>query len=80
MKYTVLLHCKPEILQEEIINHPEVQAVNNNNTGQVDLYVDDVPEDIATGSDPTEKFCEHYGVNPSLVEYLEVPELDDERE
>ena len=70
---SVLIHCKPAILQEDIINHPEVQAVHNNDTGEIDLFVDDVPYEIVDGTyqDPDEQLCEFYGINYDLVNCIE---------
>ena len=67
---TVLIHCKPEILQESIINHIDVSVKDlTQTTGEVDLLVDDVPYEIVDGTyqDPDEQLCEHYGIKYDLV-------------
>ena len=67
---SVLIHCKPEILQTDVVNHPYIQVTNNvNKTGEVDLIVDDVPYEIVDGTyqDPDEQLCEHYGIKYDLV-------------
>ena len=71
---TVLIHCKPEILQENIINHIDVSVKNlTTTTGEVDLLVDDVPYEYVDGSyqDPDEQLCEFYGINYDLVNMME---------
>ena len=71
---TVLIHCKPEILQESIINHIDVSVKDlTQTTGEVDLLVDDVPYEIVDGTyqDPDEQLCEHYGINYDLVNCIE---------
>ena len=71
---TVLIHCKPEILQESIINHIDVSVKDlTQTTGEVDLLVDDVPYEIVDGTyqDPDEQLCEFYGINYELVNMME---------
>ena len=72
---TVLIHCKPEILQEDIVKLPEC-GVNDltQTTGEVDLYLDDVPYEIVDGTyqDPDEQLCEFYGINYDLVNCIEL--------
>ena len=71
---TVLIHCKPEILQESIINHIDVSVKDlTQTTGEVDLLVDDVPYEIVDGTyqDPDEQLCEFYGNNYDLVNCIE---------
>ena len=71
---TVLIHCKPEILQESIINHIDVSVKDlTQTTGEVDLLVDDVPYEIVDGTyqDPDEQLCEFYGINYDLVNCIE---------
>jgi len=70
---TVLIHCKPEILKEDIMNHPDVSASTNILTDEVDLYVDDVPYEIIDGTyqDPDVQLCEFYGINYNLVNCME---------
>ena len=71
---TVLIHCKPEILQESIINHIDVSVKDlTQTTGEVDLLVDDVPYEIVDGTyqDPDEQLCEFYGINYDLVNMME---------
>ena len=72
---TVLIHCKPEILQEDVINLPSIDYINNvNDTGEVDLIVDDVPYEFKDGTyqDPDEALCEHYNINYDLVNCIEL--------
>ena len=70
---TVLIHCKPEILKEDVMKLPEVSAVTNSFTDEIDLYVDDVPYEIVDGTyqDPDEQLCEFYGINYDLVNCIE---------
>jgi len=70
MTTTVLIHCKPEILGTDVINHPKIKVTDNvNKTGEVDLIVDDVEYKVIDGyyQDPDEQLCEHYGINYDLV-------------
>ena len=72
---TVLIHCKPEILQESIINHIDVSVKDlTQTTGEVDLLVDDVPYEIVDGTyqDPDEQLCEFYGINYDSVNCIEL--------
>ncbi len=67
---SVLIHCKPAILDTDVINHPKIKVTNNvNKTGEVDLIVDDVEYKVIDGyyQDPDEQLCEHYGINYDLV-------------
>ncbi len=71
---SVLIHCKPEILQTDVINHPYINVAKNvNELGEIDLIVDDVPYEIVDGTyqDPDEQLCEHYGINYDLVNCVE---------
>ena len=71
---SVLIHCKPEILQTDVINHPAIDYTNNVTlTGEIDLVVDDVPYEIVDGTyqDPDEQLCEFYGINYNLVNCIE---------
>ena len=71
---SVIIHCKPEILQESIINHIDVSVKDlTQTTGEVDLLVDDVPYEIVDGTyqDPDEQLCEFYGINYDLVNMME---------
>ena len=56
------------------MNHPEVNGVTNIITGEVDLFVDDVPYEIVDGTyqDPDEQLCEFYGINYDLVNCIEL--------
>ena len=71
---SVVIHCKPEIAKEDIINHPYVSAVTNTVHNEIDLYVDDVPYEIVDGTyqDPDEQLCEHYGLDYDLVNCIEM--------
>ena len=72
---SVLIHCKPEILQTDVVNHPYIQVTNNvNKTGEVDLIVDDVPYEIVGGyyQDPDVQLSEHYGIDYDLVNCIEL--------
>ena len=72
---SVLIHCKPEILQESIINHIDVSVKDlTQTTGEVDLLVDDVPYEIVGGyyQDPDVQLCEHYGIDYDLVNCIEL--------
>ena len=74
MTDTVLIHCKPEILQEDVINSTVIDYIDNVNlTGEVDLIVDDVEYKVIDGyyQDPDEQLCEHYGINYDLVNCIE---------
>ena len=71
---TVLIHCKPEILQEDIVKSPDITVANlTTTTGEVNLYVDDVPYEYVDGTyqDPDEELCEFYGINYDLVNCIE---------
>ena len=71
---TVLIHCKPEILQESIIDNIDVSVKDlTQTTGEVDLLVDDVPYEYVDGTyqDPDEQLCEFYGINYDLVNMME---------
>ena len=52
---------------------PEVSAVTNSFTDEIDLYVDDVPYELVDGTyqDPDEQLCEFYGINYDLVNCIE---------
>ena len=69
---SVVLHCKPAILDEDIINLPHVEVQHND--GEVDLIVDDVPYEIVDGTyqDPDEQLCEFYNINYDLVNCIEL--------
>ena len=72
---SVLIHCKPAIMQTDVINHPYIDITNNvNRTGEVDLIVDDVPYEIVDGTyqDPDVQLCEFYGINYDLVNCIEL--------
>ena len=71
---SVIIHCKPEILQTDVINHPYIDYTKNVTlTGEIDLIVDDVPYEIVDGTyqDPDIQLCEHYGINYDLVNCIE---------
>ena len=71
---SVLIHCKPSILMTDAMNHSFIDVVDNTNTtGEIDLYVDDVPYEIVDGTyqDPDEQLCEFYGIDYSLVNCIE---------
>ena len=72
---TVLIHCKPEILQESIIDNIDVSVKDlTQTTGEVDLLVDDVPYEIVDGTyqDPDEQLCEFYGLDYDQVNMIEM--------
>ena len=71
---TVLIHCKPEILNEDVIKLPNVNYTNLTELGEIDVYVDDVPYEIVDGTyqDPDEQLCEFYGINYDLVNMIEL--------
>ena len=67
---SVLIHCKPSILDTDVINHPYIKVEDKTSTtGEVDLIVDDVPYEITRGDyqDPDEQLCEFYGIDYNLV-------------
>ena len=71
---SVLIHCKPSILDTDVINHPYIKVEDKTSTtGEVDLVVDDVPYEIVGGyyQDPDEQLCEFYGINYDLVNCIE---------
>ena len=58
----------------DVMNHPYINVQDNiSSTGEVDLYVDDVPYEIVDGTyqDPDEQLCEHYGIDYNLVNCIE---------
>ena len=74
MTNTVLIHCKPEIVEDKVLfsNH-KISAVNNTLSNEVDLIVDDIEYKVIDGyyQDPDEQLCEHYGINYDLVNCIE---------
>ena len=71
---SVLIHCKPSILMTDVVNHPYINVQDNiSSTGEIDLYVDDVPYEIVDGTyqDPDEQLCEHYGIDYNQVNCIE---------
>ena len=74
MTTQVLIHCKPQILDnEELINDSNLLVADVNDYGEVDIYVDDVEYKVTDGyyQDPDEQLCEHYGINYDLVNCIE---------
>ena len=74
MTTQVLIHCKPQILDnEELINNSNLLVADVNDYGEVDIYVDDVEYKVTDGyyQDPDEQLCEHYGINYDLVNCIE---------
>ncbi len=86
MKYDVFLYCKPEILEEEVLNDPdqEFYASKDEKTGLIKVLACDVPEEVVVDYYGClvreEAFCNHYGIKPGLIEKIEVPDLDDEED
>ena len=71
---SVIIHCKPEILQTDVINHPYIDYTKNVTlTGEIDLIVDDVPYEVLDGTyqDPDVQLCEHYGIDYNQVNCIE---------
>ena len=65
----VLIHFKDhatEHLEELGLKYQE-------SNGELDVIVDDVPYTVTDGiyEDPDEQFCEHYGIDYSLVNMIE---------
>ena len=74
MTSQVLIHCKPQILDnEELINNSNLLVADVNDYGEVDIYVDDVEYKVTDGyyQDPDEQLCEHYGIDYDLVNCIE---------
>ena len=74
MTTQVLIHCKPQILDnEELINDSNLLVADVNDYGEVDIYVDDVEYKVTDGyyQDPDEQLCEHYGIDYNLVNCIE---------
>ena len=75
MTNTVLIHCKPEIVEDKVLfsNH-KISAVNNTLSNEVDLIVDDIEYKVIDGyyQDPDEQLCEHYGIDYDLVNCIEL--------
>ena len=74
MTTQVLIHCKPQILDnEELINDSNLLVADVNDYGEVDIYVDDVEYKVTDGyyQDPDQQLCEHYGINYDLVNCIE---------
>ena len=71
---TVVLHCKPQILDnEELLNNSNFMISDVTDLGEVDVYVDDIEYKVIDGyyQDPDEQLCEHYGINYNLVNCIE---------
>ena len=72
---SVLVHCKPEMLKHWMIREGNLYYIDNiAKTGEVDVYVEDVPYEIMDGvyQDPDEQLCEHYGIDYDLVNCIEL--------
>ena len=74
MTTQVLIHCKPQILDnEELINNSNLLVADVNDYGEVDIYVDDQPYQVIDGiyQDHDEQLSEHYGIDYDLVNCIE---------
>ena len=74
MTTQVLIHCKPQILDnEELINNSNLLVADVNDYGEVDIYVDGVEYKVTDGyyQDPDEQLCEHYGIDYEDVNCIE---------
>ena len=74
MTTQAVIHCKPQILDnEELINNSNLLVADVNDYGEVDIYVDDQPYQVVDGiyQDPDEQLCEHYGIDYNLVNCIE---------
>ena len=66
MTAQVLIHCKPQILDnEELINNSNLLIADVNEHGEVDIYVND--NDISDD----EEFVSSYGIDYDLVNCIE---------
>ena len=75
MKTTsVCVHCKPEILRHWMIRDGNLYYTHNTKTGEIDVWVDDVPYEIMDGvyQDPDEQLCEFYGIDYDQVNCMEL--------
>ena len=75
MKTTsVCVHCKPEILNHWMIRDGNLYYTHNTKTGEIDVWVDDVPYEIMDGvyQDPDAHLCEHYGIDYDHVNCIEL--------
>ena len=74
MTTQAVIHCKPQILDnEELINNSNLLVADVNDYGEVDIYVDDQPYQVIDGiyQAPDEQLCEHYGIDYDLVNCIE---------
>ena len=75
MKTTsVCVHCKPEILNHWMIRDGNLYYTHNTKTGEIDVWVDDIPYEIVDGvyQDPAEQLCEEYSIPYDLVNCIEL--------
>ena len=85
MNYDVFLYCKPEILEEEVLNDPDQEFYASNKdlekTGLIKVLVNDVPFEAVDDSScmRLELFCRHFGLNEelwrSLIVEMKVPDI-----
>tara|TARA_R100000700_G_scaffold38835_1_gene50703 strand:+ start:120 stop:326 length:207 start_codon:yes stop_codon:yes gene_type:complete len=67
MTQQVVLHCKPEILENrELLNSSDLLISNVTDLGEIDIYVND----LDTIDD--EELCLNYGINYDLVNCVEL--------
>jgi len=71
---SVVVHCKPVILESDMIREGHLYYTHNTKTGEIDVWVDDVPYEIMDGvyQDPDEQLCEHYGIDYDHVNCIEL--------
>ena len=70
---SVLIHCKPNYLDE--IKELGLNWSYSNRFGkdEIDVIVDDVPYELVDGTyqDPDEQLCEFYGIDYNLINCIE---------
>ena len=71
---SVLIHCKPNYLDE--IKELGLNWSYSNRFGkdEIDVIVDDVPYELVDGTyqDPDEQLCEHYELDYDLINCIEL--------
>ena len=69
---SVLIHFPDTVSVKQHLNDLGLKYKLNDN--ELDVYVDDVPYEIVDGTyqDPDELLCEHYGIDYSLVNCIEM--------
>ena len=71
---SVVVHCKPVILESDMIREGHLYYTHNTKTGEIDVLVTDVPYEYCDGyyQDPDEQLCEEYSIPYDLVNCIEL--------